>query len=214
MNTKRRCRSSGMAITTSDRCPSRCTNATFWDRIAIMPTVRCASPAPKNIDAPGAVPSALTARPARSRPQPNVLAPALMWYVQIHSMAFIQSIKIGIGSLFQIKPLSGPIEGGTLVTIEGSNLGLKEEDVKGKIRIGDIPCELIDYQVSVKIICRTGPAPAEIDAPVIIGNTAGYTESTVKYSYKVRILSFRLRRVSPFVRVNDGHGCSVLDFFE
>jgi plexin A len=88
----------------------------------------------------------------------------------------------------QIKPLSGPIEGGTLVTIEGSNLGLKEDDVKGKIRIGDIPCELIDYQVSVKIICRTGPAPTEIDAPVIIGNTAGYTESTVKYSYKVRIL--------------------------
>lgn len=86
----------------------------------------------------------------------------------------------------QIKPLSGPIEGGTLVTIEGSNLGLKEDDVKGKIRIGDIPCELIDYQVSVKIICRTGSAPAEMDAPVIIGNTAGYTESTVKYSYKVR----------------------------
>ena len=74
-----------------------------------------------------------------------------------------------------------------MVTIEGSNLGLKEDDVKGKIRIGDIPCELIDYQVSVKIICRTGPAPTEIDAPVIIGNTAGYTESTVKYSYKVRI---------------------------
>lgn len=87
--------------------------------------------------------------------------------------------------LAQIKPLSGPIEGGTLVTIEGSNLGLKEDDVKGKIRIGDIPCELIDYQVSVKIICRTGPASVEMDAPVIIGNTAGYTESTVKYSYKV-----------------------------
>lgn len=72
-----------------------------------------------------------------------------------------------------------------MVTIEGSNLGLKEDDVKGKIRIGDIPCELIDYQVSVKIICRTGSAPTEMDAPVIIGNTAGYTESTVKYSYKV-----------------------------
>ena len=71
------------------------------------------------------------------------------------------------------------------MTIEGSNLGLKEDDVKGKIKIGDIPCELIDYQVSVKIVCRTGSAPSEIDAPVIIGNTAGYTESTVKYSYKV-----------------------------
>ena len=51
----------------------------------------------------------------------------------------------------QIKPLSGPIEEGTLVSIEGSNLGLKEEDVKGKIRIGHVPCELIDYQVSDNI---------------------------------------------------------------
>ena len=73
------------------------------------------------------------------------------------------------------------------MTIEGSNLGLKEEDVRGKIRIGDIPCHLVNYHVSVKIICRTGASPSgETDAPVIIGNTAGYTESTVKYSYKVR----------------------------
>ena len=85
----------------------------------------------------------------------------------------------------QIKPLSGPIEGGTRVTIEGSNLGLKEDDVRGKIRIGDIPCELVEYHVSVKIVCLSG-ASGQIDAPVIIGNTAGYTESTVKYSYKVR----------------------------
>ena len=49
--------------------------------------------------------------------------------------------------IFQIKPLSGPIEGGTLVTIEGSDLGLKEEDVRGKIHIGHMPCELQDYQV-------------------------------------------------------------------
>jgi len=82
-----------------------------------------------------------------------------------------------------IKPLSGPIEGGTRVTIEGSNLGLKEDDVRGKIRIGDIPCELVEYHVSVKIVCLSG-ASGQIDAPVIIGNTAGYTESTVKYSYK------------------------------
>ena len=85
-----------------------------------------------------------------------------------------------------IKPLSGPVEGGTLVTIEGSNLGLKEDDVRGKIHIGNVPCDLVDYQVSVKIVCRAGPsASGELDASVVIGNTAGYTESTVKYSYKV-----------------------------
>lgn len=90
--------------------------------------------------------------------------------------------------LFQIKPLSGPIEGGTLVTIEGSNLGLKERDVKGKIRIGDVPCELIKYQVSVKIQCLTGPSPTEMTAPIIVGNEAGFTESSVEFRYKVILL--------------------------
>lgn len=87
---------------------------------------------------------------------------------------------------FQIKPLSGPIEGGTFVTIEGSNLGLKEDDVRGKIHIGDTPCTLVEYEVSVKIICQTGPSPAEKTASVIIGNQAGFTESSVHFSYKVR----------------------------
>lgn len=83
-----------------------------------------------------------------------------------------------------IKPLSGPIEGGTLVTIEGSNLGLKKEDVKGKIKIGDVPCELVNYEVSVRIQCITGPSATETTAPIIVGNEAGYSESSVEFSYK------------------------------
>ncbi len=90
-------------------------------------------------------------------------------------------------SLLQIKPLSGPIEGGTLVTIEGSNLGLKEEDVRNKIQIGGSPCSLVDYQVSVRIVCQTGVSKAKKSAPVIIGNTAGFTESPVYFSYEVSI---------------------------
>lgn len=85
-----------------------------------------------------------------------------------------------------MKPLSGPIEGGTLVTIEGSNLGLKEEDVRGKIRIGETPCELVQYEISVRIACRTGPsAEKESVASIIVGNEAGFTESSVRFSYKV-----------------------------
>ncbi|XP_012258448.2 plexin-B isoform X2 [Athalia rosae] len=83
-----------------------------------------------------------------------------------------------------IKPLSGPIEGGTLVTIEGSNLGLKESDVEGKIHIGETPCTLVDYEVSVRIVCRTGPSPQETTASVVVGNNAGYTESAVLFNYK------------------------------
>ncbi|XP_045482942.1 plexin-B isoform X2 [Harmonia axyridis] len=88
-----------------------------------------------------------------------------------------------------IKPLSGPIEGGTLVTIEGSNLGLKKSDVQGKIRIGDVPCTLVNYEVSVRIQCVTGPSKSEKTVPIIVGNLAGYTESSVEFSYKDIILS-------------------------
>ncbi|XP_068152091.1 plexin-B [Drosophila tropicalis] len=83
-----------------------------------------------------------------------------------------------------IKPLSGPIEGGTLVTIEGSNLGIREEDVRGKISIGSVPCELVNYQISVKIECRTGAAPYEMSAPIKVANEAGYTESSVQFHFK------------------------------
>lgn len=80
--------------------------------------------------------------------------------------------------------MSGPIEGGTLITIEGSNLGIREEDVRGKIRVGDVPCELVNYEVSVKIECRTGPVSSEMLASVRVGNEAGYTESLVRFQYK------------------------------
>ncbi|XP_014294701.1 plexin-B isoform X1 [Halyomorpha halys] len=93
-----------------------------------------------------------------------------------------------------IKPLSGPIEGGTLVTIEGSNLGLREEDVAGKIHIGNTPCTLVEYDVSVRIVCRTGAASNEKVAAVVVGNQAGFTESSVNFSYK----DVKLESVTPF----------------
>lgn len=83
-----------------------------------------------------------------------------------------------------IRPLSGPLEGGTLITIEGSNLGLKKEDVMEKIHVGDVPCKLVNYEVSVRIQCITGPSPIETTAPVIVGNEAGYSKSSVEFSYK------------------------------
>lgn len=83
-----------------------------------------------------------------------------------------------------IKPLSGPVEGGTLVTIEGSNLGIREEDVRGKISIGTVPCILVNYQISVKIECRTGAALHEMSAPIKVANDAGFTESSVQFHFK------------------------------
>lgn len=85
------------------------------------------------------------------------------------------------------------MEGGTLITIEGSNLGIRAEDVRDNIRIGDIPCELVNYEISVKIECKTGAAGYEMSAPVKVGNDAGFTESSVKFQYK----DIQLDRISP-----------------
>lgn len=102
--------------------------------------------------------------------------------------------------LFQIKPLSGPIEGGTLITIEGSNLGVREADVRGKIRIGDVPCQLVHYEISVRIECRTGSVATEMVAAVKVGNDAGYTESSVQFHYK----DIRLEGLSPALGPQSG----------
>jgi len=51
-------------------------------------------------------------------------------------------------------PLSGPIQGGTLVTIEGSNLGTSFDEIRDKISIGGQPCVPLNYSVSVRVTCR------------------------------------------------------------
>ncbi|XP_014222817.2 plexin-B isoform X2 [Trichogramma pretiosum] len=96
-----------------------------------------------------------------------------------------------------IRPLSGPIEGNTLVTIEGSNLGLRQSDVAGKILIGNASCTLVDYEISVRIVCRTSQHPATDEAPVIVGNQAGYTRSSIHFSYKDVRLSSLYPNVGP-----------------
>lgn len=103
-----------------------------------------------------------------------------------------------------IRPLSGPIEGGTLVTIEGSNLGIREEDVRGKIKIGNMPCELVNYEISVKIECRTGAVDRETAAAVKVGNEAGFTESNIHFQYK----DIKLEGLTPAIGPQSG-GTSV-----
>lgn len=53
-------------------------------------------------------------------------------------------------SALQIEPLSGLLEGGTLVTISGSNLGQKPTDVLDSVLVAGEPCTVIPelYEVS------------------------------------------------------------------
>ncbi|XP_037578148.1 plexin-B isoform X1 [Dermacentor silvarum] len=83
-----------------------------------------------------------------------------------------------------IHPLSGPIEGGTQVTIEGSNLGTSQEEIYDKIKIGGIPCIPTEYNVSVRVVCRTGASGSPLTADVVVGNRAGITQAKEKFQYR------------------------------
>ncbi|XP_076357548.1 plexin-B-like isoform X2 [Tachypleus tridentatus] len=96
----------------------------------------------------------------------------------------------------QIYPVSGPVQGGTLVTIKGSNLGKSREDIQDKITIGGIPCHLVEYDVSVRIVCRTGASNA-IDAEVIVGNNMGLTRANERFSYKIISLTSMHPNIGP-----------------
>ncbi|XP_042536035.1 plexin-D1 [Dipodomys spectabilis] len=83
-----------------------------------------------------------------------------------------------------IEPLSGPLDGGTLLTIRGRNLGRRLSDVAHGVWIGSVACEpLADrYTVSEEIVCRTGPAPGAFSSVVSV-NASKEGHSRQRFSY-------------------------------
>ncbi|MEQ2274634.1 hypothetical protein XENORESO_003113 [Xenotaenia resolanae] len=63
-----------------------------------------------------------------------------------------------------LDPVSGPIEGGTVVTISGSNLGQRAEDIESFVTVAGVPCNIIHsrYEVSSRIVCETTSSGGEI----------------------------------------------------
>nr|XP_012779810.2 plexin-B1 isoform X2 [Maylandia zebra] len=62
-----------------------------------------------------------------------------------------------------LDPVSGPVEGGTVVTISGSNLGQRAEDIQGSVTVAGVPCNVIHsrYEVSSRIVCETTSSGGE-----------------------------------------------------
>ncbi|KAK1332376.1 hypothetical protein QTO34_007050 [Cnephaeus nilssonii] len=86
-----------------------------------------------------------------------------------------------------IEPLSGPLDGGTLLTIHGRNLGRRLSDVAHGVWIGGVACEpLADrYTVSEEIVCATGPAAGAF-SDVVTVNVSKEGKSRERFSYVVR----------------------------
>ncbi|NXW63285.1 PLXD1 protein, partial [Eurystomus gularis] len=89
----------------------------------------------------------------------------------------------------KIEPLHGPLEGGTLLTIRGRNLGRRFSDVFGAVRIGSVQCMPLPdrYVVSETIVCQTGEAQ-EAFSDVVAVNVSREGKSRERYSYVLPVV--------------------------
>ncbi|XP_028680882.1 plexin-B1 isoform X1 [Erpetoichthys calabaricus] len=90
-----------------------------------------------------------------------------------------------------IDPLSGLVEGGTTVTITGSNLGQKFQDVEHTVSVAGMRCTVDPqrYEISTRIVCITtasdGPKSGQVSVEV---NGGGHGGSTQVFTYQDPVL--------------------------
>ncbi|TMS19252.1 Plexin-B1 [Larimichthys crocea] len=89
--------------------------------------------------------------------------------------------------IHSIEPLSGLLEGNTTVTISGSNLGQKPEDILHSVTVAGVPCTVIPslYEVSSRIVCRTKASGGEKMGHVSVEVSGGeFGLSSQSFSYQ------------------------------
>ncbi|XP_070557361.1 plexin-A4-like [Ptychodera flava] len=95
-------------------------------------------------------------------------------------------------TITQVKPVAGPIEGGTTLTIRGYSLGKNESNVK-QVSVAGIPCVPISsgYKEAEQIQCVTSPSGSIVSGKVQItigdsGDQVSYTGISIEdFSYVV-----------------------------
>ncbi|XP_075882736.1 plexin-B1 isoform X2 [Nelusetta ayraudi] len=85
-----------------------------------------------------------------------------------------------------LDPVSGPVEGGTVVTISGSNLGQRAEDIQNSVLVAGIPCSVIHsrYEVSSRIVCETSSSGGETSGQASVrvrGGEVGLSAQTFSF---------------------------------
>uniref|UniRef100_A0A3Q3XND1 Sema domain-containing protein n=1 Tax=Mola mola TaxID=94237 RepID=A0A3Q3XND1_MOLML len=91
-----------------------------------------------------------------------------------------------------LNPVSSPVEGGTLVTIMGSNLGQRAEDIQNSVTVAGIPCSVIHsrYEVSSKIVCETTSSGGEKSGQASVKvRGGGLGQSAQIFSFQDPVLS-------------------------
>ncbi|KAM4611051.1 plexin-B1 [Polymixia lowei] len=91
-----------------------------------------------------------------------------------------------------IDPVSGPVEGGTVVTISGSNLGQRAEDIQNSVTVARVPCNVIHsrYEVSSRIVCETTGSGGEKNGQASVRvRGGGHGLSAQTFSFQDPVLS-------------------------
>nr|CAI9700090.1 unnamed protein product [Rangifer tarandus platyrhynchus] len=88
--------------------------------------------------------------------------------------------------IHSVEPLTGPVDGGTRVTIRGSNLGQHVLDVQDTVRVAGVPCavDAQEYEVSSSLVCITGASREEVAGAVTVevsGRGRGVSEHDFAY---------------------------------
>uniref|UniRef100_A0AAZ3SNB3 Plexin-B1 n=1 Tax=Oncorhynchus tshawytscha TaxID=74940 RepID=A0AAZ3SNB3_ONCTS len=84
-------------------------------------------------------------------------------------------------------PLSGLVEGGTVLTISGSNLGQRSEDILHSVTVAGVSCSVIPhlYEVSSRIVCKTKASGGEKTGQVSVEVSGGeFGLSSQRFSYQ------------------------------
>uniref|UniRef100_A0AAR2K0Q0 Sema domain-containing protein n=1 Tax=Pygocentrus nattereri TaxID=42514 RepID=A0AAR2K0Q0_PYGNA len=95
-----------------------------------------------------------------------------------------------------IEPLSGLIEGGTTLTVSGSNLGQKPQDILRSVIVAGVSCKVIPhlYEISSRIVCTTEENGAESSGHVSVEVPGiGFGLSSQTFSYQVSYITFPQR---------------------
>uniref|UniRef100_A0A8C2JAZ5 Plexin-B1 n=1 Tax=Cyprinus carpio TaxID=7962 RepID=A0A8C2JAZ5_CYPCA len=74
-----------------------------------------------------------------------------------------------------VEPLSGLVEGGITLTVSGSNLGQKAQDILQSVTVAGVPCTVIPhlYEISSRILCTTTASGEEKSGHISVKVSGG-----------------------------------------
>uniref|UniRef100_A0A8C2KPF6 Plexin-B1 n=1 Tax=Cyprinus carpio TaxID=7962 RepID=A0A8C2KPF6_CYPCA len=86
----------------------------------------------------------------------------------------------------EIEPLTGPLEGGILLTIQGSNLGQSFQDIQAGVTVAGVTCRPLPeaYRISTSIVCELQASANVTAGPVVItvrGSEKRESQQTFSY---------------------------------